>query len=133
MRHIHKGMPKEFDRKFLKLKRGDIRARTRGDLTTVVWKDKREVYMLTNIHSTPIEGNFCDDHGNAICPPIVKEYKQHMGYADKGDNSYSISCATWKWTKKLYFHFVYLKIINSWILLTSYGAKYSHRQFWLTY
>jgi hypothetical protein len=29
------------------MKRGDIRVRTRGGLTTLVWKDRREVYMLT--------------------------------------------------------------------------------------
>jgi hypothetical protein len=27
--------------------------------------------MLTNMHNPPAEGNFCDDHGNAIKPEIV--------------------------------------------------------------
>jgi hypothetical protein len=34
-------------RKF-ELRRGDIHIRTRGTLNAVVWKGKREVYMLTN-------------------------------------------------------------------------------------
>ena len=36
-----KGMPNDLLPKTQKLKRGDIRVRTRGDLTAVVWKDKR--------------------------------------------------------------------------------------------
>ena len=38
-----KGMPKDLKPKALRLKHGDIRVRTRGDLTAVVWKDKRHV------------------------------------------------------------------------------------------
>jgi hypothetical protein len=60
--------------------------------TAKVWKDKRDVYMLTNIHNPPAEGNFCDESGNALKPAIVADYNRHMGYVDKGDrmaNSYS--------------------------------------------
>ena len=35
------------DPKKVKLKGGDIRVKTRGGLTALVWKDRREVYMLT--------------------------------------------------------------------------------------
>jgi hypothetical protein len=48
------------------MKRGNIRVRTRGDLTAVVWKDKREVYLLTNLHDPPRESNYRDENGNAI-------------------------------------------------------------------
>jgi hypothetical protein len=56
-----------------------------------------------------------------------------MGYVDKSDkvaNSYSISRRTSKWTKKLFFHIIDLTILNSRIL-SSCGAKYSHRDFQL--
>jgi len=43
-----KGMPKDLKPKTLRLKRGDIRVRTRGDLTAVAWKGKRDVCLLTN-------------------------------------------------------------------------------------
>jgi len=49
-----KGMPDDFRSKTLKLKRGDIRVRTSGDMTAVVWKDKRDMHMLTNIHDPSI-------------------------------------------------------------------------------
>jgi hypothetical protein len=40
-------MPKDLTTKTLTLKRGDIRVKTRGDLTDVVWKDKIDVCLLT--------------------------------------------------------------------------------------
>jgi hypothetical protein len=40
-------MPPDFAPKILKLKRVDIRVKTWGGLTALVWKDRCEVYMLT--------------------------------------------------------------------------------------
>jgi hypothetical protein len=40
-------MPPDFGPKELKLKRDDVRVRTRGNLTALVWKDRRDVYILT--------------------------------------------------------------------------------------
>ena len=110
------GMPKDLKHKTLRLKPGDIRVRTRGDLIAVVWRDKRDVNMLTNIHDPPSEGNFWDEHRNAIKPAIVADYNRHMGYVDKADrmaNSYTTSRRTWKWTKKLFFHLLDMTILNS--------------------
>jgi len=64
-------MPMDLKPKTLRLKRGDIRVRTRSDLTAVVWKDKRDVCLLTNIHNPPREGNYDNKHGNAKKPAIV--------------------------------------------------------------
>jgi hypothetical protein len=92
------------------------------------------MYILTNIHDPPAEGNFCDESGNALKPAIVADYNRHMGYVDKGDrmaNSYSISRRTWKWMKKLFFHLA-LTMLNSHILLKSCGSNLSHRDFRLT-
>ena len=38
-----------------------------------------------DIHDPPSEGNFRDEHGNAIKPAIVSNYNRHMGYVDKTD------------------------------------------------
>jgi hypothetical protein len=114
----------------LKLKRGDIRAKVRDDLTAVLWKDKRDALMLTNMHPAPKVGNYCVEYGNAIRPKLTENYSQHIGYVDKSDrlaNSYSISRRTFKWTKKLFFHLIDLTILNSWILSSSHGAKYLHQ------
>ena len=87
--------------------------------------------MLTNIHDPPSEGNFWDEHGNAIKPAIVADYNRHMGYVDKADrmaNSYTASRRTWKWTKKLFFHLLDIAVLNSYILLSTCGGKkISHR------
>ena len=101
MRLNRKGMPKDLEPKTLRLKRGDIRVRTRGDLTAVVWRDKRDVCLLTNIHDPPTEGNYRDEHRNTIKPVIVADYNHHMGLVNNADrmaNSYTASRRTWKWT-----------------------------------
>ena len=78
----------------MKLKRGDIKTKVKGNLTAVVWKDRQSVNVLKNLHSPPLEGNFCDEHGKAMKPAIIQDCNRHMGYVDKSDcmtNSYSIS------------------------------------------
>jgi len=67
-----------------------------------------------------------------VKPHIVERYNRHMGYVDNSDHmvdSYSMSRRTFKWTTKLFFHFLDLTVLNSWILLSSCGAKYTHRDF----
>jgi hypothetical protein len=61
-----KGMPQDLKPKTTTLKRGDIHVRTKADLTAILWRDKRDVCMLTNIHNAPAEGNFCNERGKAI-------------------------------------------------------------------
>ena len=99
-------MPQDLKPKTTKLKRGDIRVRTRAHLTAILWRDKRDVCMLTNIHNALAEGNFCNERGKAIKPQIVMDYNHHMGYVDKDDRmakSYSTSRRTLKWTKNFSF------------------------------
>jgi len=80
-------MPSDFVPKQLKLKRGDIRVRTRGGFTALVWKDRGEVYTLTNMDPPPAEGNCCDNSNCPMKPHIVEQYNQHMGYIDNSDHS----------------------------------------------
>jgi len=124
-------MSSDFGPKHLKLKRGDVRVRTRGGLTALVWKDRWDIYMLTNMDPPPAEGNFCDSN-RPMKPDDVVRYNRHMGYVDNSDrmaNSYSMCRHTFKWTTKLFFHLLDLTVLNSWILLSSCGAKYTHWDF----
>ena len=118
------------------LQQGDLQVRTRGDLTAILWRDKCNVRILTNLDNAPEEGNFCDNNGKAIKPEIVADYNCYMGYIDNGDrtaNSYVINRHTCKWTKKLLFHLFGLANLNSYILLSSCGSnKISHSYFLLT-
>ena len=106
--------------------------RTRGNLTALAWKDRLDVYILTNLDPPQEEGNFCDDSKRTVKLQIVARYNRHMGYVDISDgmaNSYSMCRRNFKWTMKLVFHFLDLTVLNSWILLSSCGAKCTHRDF----
>lgn len=125
-------MPSDFGPTKLKLTKGDVRVRTRGNLTALAWKDRRYVYLLTNMDPPPEEGNFCDDSKRTVKPQIVERYNRHMGYVDISDrmaSSYSMCRRNLKWTTKLFFHLLDLTVLNSWILLSSCGAKCTHRDF----
>ena len=127
-------MPLDFGPKQLKLKRGDVRVQTRGGLNTLVWKDRQVVYMFTNMDPPPAEGNFCDDRNCPVKPHIAERYILHMDYVDNSDHmasSYSMSQHIFKWTTKLFVHLLDLTVLNSWILLSSCGAKYTHQEFGL--
>jgi hypothetical protein len=125
-------MPRDFGPKQIKLKSVDVRLRTWGKLTALVWKDRREVYMLTNMDPPPAEGNFCDDSNSPVKPHIVEQYNRHFGFVDNSGrmaNSYSMDRRHLKWTTKLFFHLLDLTILNSWNLLSSCGAQYTHPDF----
>ena len=82
--------------------------------------------QLTNISKVTIYLN-CP-----VKPHIVEWYTRHMGHVDNSDhmaNSYSMSQCNFKWTIKLFFHLLDLRVLNSWILLSSCGAKYTDRDF----
>jgi len=107
--------------------------RPSGDLTVILWRDKRDVRILTNIHDKPVQGNFCDNNGKAIKSQIVANFNRHIGYVDKGDrmaNTYSTNCRTRRWTEKLLFHLFELAILSSYVVFSSCrGKKISQRDF----
>ena len=92
VQHNKKDMPHDFGPKQLNLKRGDVRVKTRGGLIALVWKDRQEVYMLTNVDPPPAKGNFCYDINLPVKPHIVERYNRHMGYVDSS-NCMVISCS----------------------------------------
>jgi hypothetical protein len=69
-----KDMCHDFGLKQIKLKRGDARVKIRGGLTALVWKDRREVSMLTNMDPPPAKGNFCDNSNCPMKPHSVEWY-----------------------------------------------------------
>ena len=84
------------------MKRGDLMTKVKGNLTAMVWKDVQNVNILTNMRSSPLEGNFCEEYGKAMKLTVIHDCNRHLGYVDKSacmTNSYSISRRTWKWIK----------------------------------
>jgi len=66
-------MPKNFEHT-MKLKSNDLKAKLKGNLRAILWKDKQNVNILMNMHSPPLEGNFCDEQGKAVKSPIIQDY-----------------------------------------------------------
>jgi len=52
-------------------------------MTTVVWKEKRDMHALTNICDPPEEGSFCVENGNALKLAVVEDYNGQVGYVDE--------------------------------------------------
>jgi hypothetical protein len=114
------------------MKRGDIVTRVRGNLRAVRWKGRRDVYILRNMYTPPVEGNFIHESGHAITPSVVEDYNAYMGFVDKSDrmlNSYGIARRTWKWTKKLLFHLTDMTIFNAFHIYKSCGGKMTPKNF----
>jgi hypothetical protein len=73
VRPNRKGMLKNFEHT-MKLKSSDLKTKLKGNLRAILWKDKQNVNILTNTHSPPLEGNFCDEQGKAVKPAIIQDY-----------------------------------------------------------
>jgi len=58
VRHDRRGMPRDIGPKYLKMKRGDIATQIRGTLRAVRCEHMLYVYILTNMHAPPVDGNF---------------------------------------------------------------------------
>ena len=105
----------------LKMKRGDVRVKTRGGLTALVWKDRRSLHG--NMDQPP-EENFYDDSKRPMKPHIVERYNRHTGFVNSSDrmaNSYSMSRRNFKWTTKLFSHLLDVTVLNNWIVTFMWG------------
>ena len=106
VRHDRRGMPRDIGPKSLKMKRENIATRVRRTVRDFRWKDRRDVYILTNMHAALVEGNFTHESGQAIRPGVVEDYNAYVGFVDISDRmfkSYGIARRTWKWIKTLFF------------------------------
>jgi hypothetical protein len=60
--------------------------KTRAGLTELVWKNKLEAYMLTDMDLWPAEGNVCNNSHCPVKPHIMEWYNQNMGYVNISDH-----------------------------------------------
>ncbi len=118
VRRTRAGLPK-----FLaKLRKGEQTFEHTNVLLAVKWHDKRDVYILSTIHTPdmvvtekidrttnkPIEKLLC-----------IKDYNENMGIIDQSDMQISFSESirkSIKWYKKLFFHMLDLSMLNVYIL-----------------
>jgi hypothetical protein len=114
------------------MNRGDLATRVRGTLRAVRCKDRRDVYILTNMHAPHVEGNFTQEFGQAIKPRVVEDNNAYMGFVDMLDRmfiSYGIARRICKWTKKLFLHLTDLTILNTFLIHNLCGGKMTHKNF----
>jgi prepilin-type processing-associated H-X9-DG protein len=64
----------------------------------MVGRGKHDIYILTDMHNSPANGNFCDGHENAAKSRIIQDYSQHLKYNAEEEqkvNSYLIKFQRW--------------------------------------
>ncbi len=89
-----------------------------NNVLAVVWKDKREVSLLSTIHNPSVVGSVSrDPHTRqpTIKPECVTDYNINMRLVDKSDAMISsIDCArkALKWYKKLFFRLLDITMLN---------------------
>lgn len=116
--------------------RGSIEERISSIKSTpcvfLAWKDNKVVsFLSTFVGSMPITtikryDRKTKEKANIECPNVVKVYNQHMGGVDLLDahvSRYKIRIKSRKWYLRLFYHFLDLAVINSWIMWRKLGNK----------
>jgi hypothetical protein len=105
--------------KFKKIEKGEIQALNSNDLMALKWCDKRDIHMLSNLHSekTVITDKVDYKTGDfKLKPECVVDYTKNMGAVDKVDRILGFGEATrksFKWYKKIFFRILDIATINS--------------------
>lgn len=119
VRANRKDMPKFGNEK---MKRGEVKALNSNNLMAMKWRDKRDVIMLTNIHSDAMIVTDKIDFStgeNKIKPEAVLEYTKNMGAVDKVDRILGFadsSRKSLKWYKKIFFRLIDIGTLNAFFL-----------------
>ena len=110
VRMNRKEMPKDL-KPDKKMKRGDSIFKRAKETLAMIWHDKRDVTMLSTIHTNTFSDTQKKDHTtgeNIRKPDIVLDYNKYMGGVDLSDfltNKYADMRKSLKWYKKLFFSF----------------------------
>ena len=131
------GVPDAIKKK-IKLNQGDCVFRSNGNQLAIKFHDKRDVTLLSTLHSPTI--TVLDKIDRKTNLPIAKptclvDYVQNMGGVDLADQInqyYAPMRKTVKWYKKLFFHLVNLAVINAFVLHKKFapdGQRHNHHAF----
>jgi len=122
VRTTRKGIPEALKKKSrIRLQQGETIFRQKGHLLAVRHMDKRDVFMLSNIHdATQLTLDKRNRNGDNIKKPeAIVDYIRHMGGVDLSDQltkNYSCVRRTVKWWKKFFMHLFCATLCNSYIL-----------------
>jgi len=105
---------------------GEFRFATYKDIiSAVVWRDRRDVYLLSSMHNRSVGTALKRPKGGkekvpVPCPTVVSDYNQFMGGVDLADQHLSYYSLTQrrtiKWWKKVFWRLLDISIINSWVI-----------------
>ncbi|XP_015194796.2 piggyBac transposable element-derived protein 4-like isoform X1 [Lepisosteus oculatus] len=129
IRENHPGFPSTKENTLpKKAETGCLRWIRCDELLFTKWMDTHEVTMCSTIHKAHIgdtvqrkvrrpDGTW---HMQAVpVPAPVKAYNQHMAGVDLSDaliKNYNLAHKTRKWYKKVFFHFIDIAVVNSFLL-----------------
>ena len=114
----------------LKLSRGSHEFRQRGNLSAIVWQDKRQVSVLSTLNTpddcVPIRRKERDGtHTTLNCPTAIVSYNGHMAGVDKGDqlrHYYHLRHKCMKYYKYIFSFLLDTSITNAYILYTNFTS-----------
>ena len=121
-RQDRRDFPKEL--RGLRLQQGEFEFRQQGNVVATVWRDKRDVVMISSMHTatttTTVERKQRDGSRiNVTCPQAVASYNKYMSGVDKGDqlrNYYRVRLKSSKYYKYIFWFLFDVAVTNSYIL-----------------
>ncbi|XP_068122377.1 piggyBac transposable element-derived protein 4-like [Hyperolius riggenbachi] len=114
-----------------KLKRGESCSLRSNELLSLKYKDKRDVLMLSTIHTEATMT--CQSRRQQIQKPVaIAEYSQYMGAVDFSDQMmapYLILRKTRAWYKKVGIYLLQMAMYNSYVIFKKSGHGDSYLKF----
>ena len=107
-----------------KIKKGEMVWATCENIVALKWKDKRDVYAISNAHS-PEMVLTTNRHGQEkMKPNIIKDYNENMSSIDLSDQMsyHSATRKTVRWYKKIGLHVIEMLLTNAHYLFTKYSG-----------
>lgn len=111
------------------LQRGDTIFRRKNDILLQVWKSKKEVSLISSIHSAEMKESHNVDRmtrQKIIKPNALIDYNKYMKGVDRADqylSYYNILRKTTKWTKRVAMYMINCALFNSFVVYNSITTK----------
>ena len=102
-----------------KVKQGDVISRSIEGVVVAKWKDKRDVLMISNLHSLQMIEVTNRRGEKKMKPNIIKDYNQYMSGVDRAEQMvsyYDCLRKTIRWYKKVALHFFDTFLFNAYLL-----------------
>ena len=110
------------------LEKGNFTFRRNENMLAIRYHDKKEIYILSTMHDASLTsiGKNNRNGDEIIRLKAIHDYNQSMGVVDRNDGQighYKCIQKTYKWSTKLFFHFVEEAIFNSFIIYNKAGGS----------